>query len=960
MLLPLLARAISLPVGKGHDEVVWNGKTVPVWTYRPAAAPDDAAVLFVCHGANRDADNYRDSWITQAEAHACVIVAPEFTDAAFPGSSGYNLGNMTTSGGAARPPDEWTFGVIEAVFDAVRAALGPNARDSYFLYGHSAGAQFVHRMLLFAPQARVARAVSANAGWYTVPELNTPFPYGLGGSAYSLTTLRTRLAQPHVVLLGTADIDPNDPELNHSAGADAQGATRLARGEYFYAHAATAAPGLGAQFGWKLGYAPGVAHSTSGMTPYAAAWLFSEAPDLPPADPAQEPDSPEITVTHLGYEATFNHGYTASASPTGLPWTDDGTVPGWFLYQNAAGTPISVTTQASLSSTSAGPFYLISHVDVPGNFVLGARVTDANGGVSGAANSGYYLALRLVNRTGGTITQFALGYTGVQFYRSLGSNSSTIEVGYQIASPGAIESSVMDGWTNLPALSFTSPQNGDGQSAASTVNFNRDGNFTDFAPAVVSGIAWGDGQELWIRWRIPNVPGTDQGVGLDNVSFAATAPAVPPAVISSPASTSVAAGANVTLEVQATGTLPLSYQWTRDGAPLAGETRTSLALNNVAWGDSGSYVVIVTNAFGVVASAPAVIAVAGPPTILEAPADKAVLVGQTLTLNVNASGAGPLTFQWQRNGQPIAGATTAAFVLPQVSITDAGAYTVVVTNSAGSTVSAAGTVTVGTSAIANLSIRAPAGAAERTLIAGFVVSGANRRVLVQSPTLAQFGVQDALADPKLAVYQGGTVVAQNDDWGTATNQAEIATAVAQLGAMELTAGGPDAAVFIELPAGVYTAQVATNGAAAGVGLAAVFAAGGDGRLDNVSGRCFVGTGDAIVIGGFVITGDMPKPMLVRAIGPALSDYGVEGVLLDPQLEVFSGGTVIEANDDWSAESGAAEEVAATAARLGAFVLETGSKDAALLLTLPPGAYTVQMSGVNGQTGVGLLEIYDAQ
>lgn len=139
---------------------------------------------------------------------------------------------------------------------------------------------------------------------------------------------------------------------------------------------------------------------------------------------------------------------------------------------------------------------------------------------------------------------------------------------------------------------------------------------------------------------------------------------------------------------------------------------------------------------------------------------------------------------------------------------------------------------------------------------------------------------------------------------------------------------------------------------------------GAGTLVNVATRAFVGTGAQVLIGGFVIQGSQPKEILVRAAGPALAGFGVAGALADPLLRIYSGATGMAENDNWGAPIGAgrpasAGEIAAAVTRVGAFPFVSGSADAALLVTLPPGAYSAVMEGVRGATGFGLIEAYEA-
>ena len=130
-------------------------------------------------------------------------------------------------------------------------------------------------------------------------------------------------------------------------------------------------------------------------------------------------------------------------------------------------------------------------------------------------------------------------------------------------------------------------------------------------------------------------------------------------------------------------------------------------------------------------------------------------------------------------------------------------------------------------------------------------------------------------------------------------------------------------------------------------------------VSNLSVRALVGTGQEVLIAGFHLGPGADQTMLIRATGPALAGFGVTGVLADPKLEVFAGATKIGENDNWSAVPADAIATAQAARDTGAFALANGSKDAALILTLMPGAYTGQVSSADGaSTGTALVEIYE--
>jgi hypothetical protein len=262
--------------------------------------------------------------------------------------------------------------------------------------------------------------------------------------------------------------------------------------------------------------------------------------------------------------------------------------------------------------------------------------------------------------------------------------------------------------------------------------------------------------------------------------------------------------------------------------------------------------------------------------------------------------------------------------------------------------------------------------ANRSLIAGFVIGGTQpKRVLLRAigPALTGFGVAGALVNPRFQLFDSaGRVVLENDDW----SGAETAAAAVQVSAFALTAGSRDAAQVTTLAPGSYTMQI-TAGTETGIALAEVYdaslnPAGETQRLVNISTRGNVEAGDGILIGGFVISGATPKRVLIRGVGPSLGAFGVANTLADPRLTVYTSASVVIAqNDDWSVPTpinvqqtaATAAELAAVAQSVGAFALTTGSRDAAVLVTLPPGAYTAQVAGAGTTTGVALVEVYEA-
>jgi hypothetical protein len=346
------------------------------------------------------------------------------------------------------------------------------------------------------------------------------------------------------------------------------------------------------------------------------------------------------------------------------------------------------------------------------------------------------------------------------------------------------------------------------------------------------------------------------------------------------------------------------------------------------------------------------------PTITAQPASQSVAAGATVTFTVAATGTPAPGFQWRKDGAPIPGAMSASLTLANVAATDGGSYTVLVSTPTGSVTSAAATLTVTsgggtgvTARLSNLSVRAAMDAGQ-TLFVGFSVSGGGRSILARAvgPTLASFGLTGTMTDPRLELYNGTALVAENDDWGSS---AALTNAFASVGAFPLVANSRDAA-FLQTVDGTRSVQL--KGTGAGVALVELYDIGSgiSPRLVNVSARNQVGTGDNILIFGFFVDGTGTKNLLIRAIGPRLADLGVTGVLADPRFDVFRAGTAaaIAGNDNW------ADALAPTFAAVGAFGLTPGSRDAALVTALTPGSYTVQVSGVGGVTGEALVEIYE--
>jgi hypothetical protein len=458
----------------------------------------------------------------------------------------------------------------------------------------------------------------------------------------------------------------------------------------------------------------------------------------------------------------------------------------------------------------------------------------------------------------------------------------------------------------------------------------------------------------------------------------------PPTIKIQPSDQTVLPGAKVSLSVTAESADPLTYQWFHRGVAIPGFTSSTVTLATAATINSGTYNVTVTNSSGSVTSNAATLTVVAPtiaPTITTAPAALTTPAGTKSTLTVTPSGSAPFTYQWLRNGTPITGATSSTLTLDTTLLSDAAAYSVRITNSAGSVTSPAATLTVTPiSRISNLSVLTSLSSPTDNFTLGYVV-GVNattgpKPLLLRAagPALAALGVAGTLDDPKLELFAGSTKTTENDNWAPTVSVASSLTATfTSVGAFPFPSPtSKDAATTANLTTRdnsvkISAASTSTStpglptGAAAALGLvlAEIYDATptdtfttATPRLLNVSVLKSLGTGLTV---GFTIAGSTPKTVLIRAIGPTLGDFGVPGTVADPQLLLFNSSSVkISENDNW----GGTPALTAAFTSVGAFALPATSKDAALLTTLPPGGYSVQVNGVATTTGTALVEVYE--
>ena len=423
-----------------------------------------------------------------------------------------------------------------------------------------------------------------------------------------------------------------------------------------------------------------------------------------------------------------------------------------------------------------------------------------------------------------------------------------------------------------------------------------------------------------------------------------------PSITTQPSAATVTASSAASFSVLASGTPAPTYQWKKDGTSISGATASTYTISSTLASDAGSYSVVVTNSVGSVTSSAAVLTVNTAPSITTQPSASSVTVGGAASFSVVATGTAPLSYQWRRDGTSISGATSSIYTIASTKTTDAGSYTVVVTNSIGAVTSNSAVLTILAPRLYSLAVRTALDA-EQILIVGFNMSGGAKNVLLRAagPTLGAFGVPETMVDPKLDLYSGSTLITSNDNWGGSPS---LAATFQAAGAFAFSSTSSRDAALVASIDGGRTAHV--SGPTAGAVLVEGYDVGiGDAqRFTSLSARNRVGTGANILIAGFSLAGEGKRNLLIRAIGPTLFLFGVPGVLSDPKLEIYQGSTKIGENDNWSST------LSTTFSSVGAFGLTAGSKDAAITVSLPAGGYTVQVFGADGGVGEALVEIYE--
>lgn len=247
--------------------------------YRPEGVAADAPVVLVQHGVLRNGDDYRDFWMPAADRYGLQIIAPTFGNAHWPGVESYNNGSVWSEEGDLQPRDYWAYQAVMNLARQLRDA-GVVQQQPLYLFGHSAGGQFVHRLVSTLGADGFAGVAAGNPGWYTLPDAQQDFPQGLAGIGLADGALARLLRTPLVILAGDRDTDTQDPNLPAEPAALRQGPHRFARARHYYAAGLQAAARLGMPLAWQLHEVAGIGHDGEAMSHVCAhLWFEGRMPD---------------------------------------------------------------------------------------------------------------------------------------------------------------------------------------------------------------------------------------------------------------------------------------------------------------------------------------------------------------------------------------------------------------------------------------------------------------------------------------------------------------------------------------------------------------------------------------------------------------------------------------------------------------------------------------------------------
>lgn len=264
-------------INYGPGFFLYRDKTIPensamrIFYYKPSGFTADSEIFFILHGYGREADKSLYAAAVSAETFNYLLVVPEYSFKLFPTWEEYNYGNARK-----KPKELWTYFMNDRLFQLVKR-LTKSRQEKYYLFGHSAGSQFVHRQLIVGASNYIEKAFAANAGEYAMPVLGEDaFPWSISGLSLSMEELQKLFSVDLYVLLGEEDV-LKDKYLAQGDVFDKQGRTRVERGKTFYKTGKDEAERLGLDFNWKLVTVPHVGHSSLGTFPAALRVVFLES-----------------------------------------------------------------------------------------------------------------------------------------------------------------------------------------------------------------------------------------------------------------------------------------------------------------------------------------------------------------------------------------------------------------------------------------------------------------------------------------------------------------------------------------------------------------------------------------------------------------------------------------------------------------------------------------------------------
>lgn len=589
------------------------------------------------------------------------------------------------------------------------------------------------------------------------------------------------------------------------------------------------------------------------------------------------------------------------------------------LTVNAAAVAPTITTQPTSATVTAGTSVTFT-VAASGSTPI-AYQWQKNGTAIGGATSASYTLASVATSDAGNYTCVATNSAG-----SATSNAATLTVNSAAVAPtittqpSSATVNVGASATFTVAATGTAPLSYQWYKGVAAISGATSASYTLASAQLTDASTY--------RCVVSNSAGSATS---NTATLTVTTPTVAPTITTQPANVTVTAGGTAAFSVVASGTSPLSYQWQKGSASIAGATSATFTIASVQASDAASYACVVSNSAGSVTSNAATLTVstaAVAPSIAAQPVSTTVTAGTAVVFTVTASGTAPLSYQWSKDGAAISGATGATLTIGSAQTADAGTYTCTVSNSVGSATTAAAKLTVSAAAVAPAITQQPSGAT--------VTAGAGVSFTVSASGTAPLSYQWF----KGVTAIGGATSATYSIASTATGDAADYTCVVTNSAGSATSSAATLAV-----------NAASTG---GSGTGSSGGTTGNAWLTNIGVRTQVGGVAGTPIIGFVLSGSgSNKRILLRAVGPSLGIFKVTGTLPDPQLQLWSSSGMIASNDNWnSADSTVFDSV-------GAFPLNPGSTDAALVTTLASGAYTTPVTDATGASGIVLLECYDA-